>query len=67
MFELVSVSVVSSIFWTLVFVGFIIVNRVLIGQTKSYSNISKNVLFFNLIPINDGVTKYFLRRLQGSI
>ena len=43
MFELVSFRVVSLVFVTLLFFGFVTVGRMLLGQKRRYSNISKTV------------------------
>ena len=51
MFELVSVRVLSSVFATLLFVGFVHVRHVTIGQEISYSKISKTVSFFIWVPL----------------
>ena len=47
MLELVSVRVVILIFAELLFVGFVAVCHVLLGQEKIYSNISKTVSFLS--------------------
>ena len=50
MFECVSVSVLSSIFATLLFVGFIAVLRMLIGQEILYYKLSKTVPLAIILP-----------------
>ena len=50
MFEVVSVSVASLIFAILLFVGFIALHRMILGQERSYYNISKNFLLVMILP-----------------
>ena len=66
MLELVSVNIVYLVFAALLFIGFVYVCHVLLGQEILYSNIS-NIVSFLSESISFGVTKYFLKSLQGSI
>ena len=50
MFELVSVYVASSMFVVLLFVVFVAVSRVLLGQERLYSKIYKKIPFAIIIP-----------------
>ena len=49
-FEPVSVSVASSIFVTILFVGFVDMCRMLLGQERSYSKLSKTVSLAVISP-----------------